>query len=813
MFTTKRASTQQLRMSDISTTLKKASEGLENVDLTLIEKDLKQILGDGTLSRSDALDHLSKVCNDKIFVDPQWSLLAGRIQIEMLYDVVPPTFSQAANTMQIILDPAFFEFVSANGKELDEMIRKDNDYRFDYFAVKTLRKTYLAHIKDNGKAEVVETPQYLYMRIAAFIHWPDLSAIGKMYRSLSNGDYSHATPTMFNAGMVRSQMGSCFLHTIGDSMDSISKSWTHQAIISQNGGGLGFDLSQLRHSEIGHRGSTRGIVPWAKIAAQVLEAVDQGDKRRGSGTAYLNICHADIREFVDLRDEGPEEMRAKTLFLGVMVSDLFMRRVQEDKIWSLFCPNKARDLFNKWGVEFEIAYAAAEEKKIYSSQVRARELWNQILGMQIKKGMPFIVYMDAINGKCNQKHSGMVRCSNLCVEIGEITSDDEIASCNLASVCLNRCIEFDPTRGLFFNFDKLEELVGDLVVNLNSVIDRNYYPDQIPQIKNSNLRHRPLGIGVQGLADTFALLDITWVVPDPEKLGEVTANPAAKKLNDQIFETIYFAAIRRSMELAKKQGFYESFPGSPTSKGQFQFDLWDEESRMRQFQNRKDKSLTIDFFTPPVRVSRYAASQWENLRRDMMTYGLRNSLLVALMPTASSAHILGNTEAFECFGDLISTRTVLSGQFVNINKHLFRDFNNLGLWNNDLVQHIIENSGSIQNLPTNNNPKIDHLKLKYRTVFEIPPKVVVELAADRARYVCQTQSMNCFMGRPTKQDLTAYHFYGWNKGLKTGMYYLRQKALVNPINFAKAAAPTQPAESKKPTNVVCTDEVCTACSS
>jgi ribonucleoside-diphosphate reductase alpha subunit len=547
-------------------------------------------------------------------------------------------------------------------------------------------------------------------------------------------------------------------------------------------------------------------------------AAHNGGKRKGSGAIYLRDCHVDVCEFIELRDEGPEDLRAKDLFLALMISDLFMKRVELDQPWSLFCPNKTKsyELFDKWGADFEMAYLAAEARGLASKKIRARELWTNILTMQIKKGMPFILYMDACNRKSNQKHSGVIRCSNLCTEILEVTSPTEIASCTLASVSLNRCVENNAIKGPFFNFDKLERLVAELVQNLNQVIDRNFYPKEIPEIRFSNLRHRPLGIGVQGLADTFALLDYVWV---DDGTGQPTEN--IRRLNDQIFETIYFAAIRESIELAKIHGHYETFPGSPASKGLFQFDMWESERLEKEI---GESNITIDLLKKHnltrnrKRLSRYTDSQWEALRRDMVKYGLRNSLLVALMPTASSAHILGNNECMEPFAELISARTVLSGQFLLVNKHLVRDLREIGLWCTETVRSIIANRGSIQSLELPADialaTRVAHLKNKYRTVFEIPQKVLLTLAIDRARFVCQTQSMNCFMARPTKAMLHAFHFYGWSHGIKTGMYYLRQKALTDPINFTLDDVRIPERRGKATTTkVVCNDEVCLSCQS
>lgn len=805
------------------------TKDLPKINLKLIEKDLtaaEKSLENGD-NFKEIMDQLALCCNDKTLVHPQWSLLAGRIQMEIIHSEVPTLFSESTLKMKSILDTQYYNFVIENAGTLDEIIRRTNDFNFDIFGVSTLRKSYLAHLKVDEKSFLMETPQYMYLRVATFLHFPDMSSIAETYLSLSNGDYTHATPTLFNAGMKRPQLSSCFLAVVDDHMASITKAWHDQAFISMNSGGIGYDYSQIRHSEIGQHGFSRGIVPWLKITNEVLKTVDQAGKRKGSGTIYLRDWHTDIYEFVELRDEGPEDMRAKDLFLGIMVSDLFMKRVEADGTWSLFCPNKVKGMTDKWGSDFEMTYIAAEQEKLFSRQVRARDLWQHIINMQIKKGMPFILYMDACNRKSNQKHSGIIRSSNLCTEILETTNKDEIASCVLASICLNRCVEFNSLIGRrYFNFDKLENLTRALVKNLNQVVDRNYYCSEIPEIKFSNMKHRPLGIGVQGLADVFALLDISWIVPNltstrPEPEDRFITSPRARKLNDQIFETIYFAAVKESVELAKVQGAYPAFEGSPASQGMFQFDLWEEEriekSRSSDVPVETRKRLSVS----SRKKSRYSDEQWEALRNDMMTYGMRNSLLTALMPTASSAHILGNQEAFEAFTELIYARTVLSGQFLIVNKHLVRDLEEIGMWNTETVKSIISARGSLKDVTPateGNTERLEFLKLKYATVFEIPQKVIVDLSIDRAENIDQTQSLNCHMARPTKKKLTAYHFYAWKKGAKTGMYYLRQKALTDPINFAIDTVVVS--EKVKPTSVVsvpseyrfaCTEDVCTSC--
>lgn len=800
-------------MESISEVIQRLSKGLPDVDLNLIAKDIsaaEKVRSTSLVSQTQCisiLEQLSQSCSDKTFTDPQWGMLSGRLLMEIIHLTAPSTFLEATIKMKPILHPQYYDFVLKHGELLSSFINRDLDYSFDLFAVSTLRKSYLAHVKVGSTSALVETPQYMYMRVATFIHYPDLKKIKEVYENLSNGNYAHASPTLFNAGMSKPQMASCFLMDVKDDTSSIYKSWKDQATISMNSGGLGVDFSQLRHSEIGQHGYVSGgIVPWIKVTNEILKTVNQGH-RKGSGTIYLREFHVDIYEFIELRDEGPEDMRAKNLFLALMLSDLFMMRVQKDEVWSLFCPNKAKGLFDKFGTEFEKEYELFERKGLFSRQVRARDLWQNILNMQIKKGMPFLLYIDACNRKSNQKNSGMIRCSNLCTEILEVTNPGEIASCNLASISINKCVETNGDGVTYFNFEKLGYLAGQLTLNLNHVVDRNFYPSDVPEIKYSNLRHRPLGIGIQGLADAFALLDIAWA--EINEKGELVLSAKARKLNKQIFEVIYYHSVKASIDLAKVYGYYDSFPGSPASKGMFQFDMWDAERLETEYKGmgivKKSKAHDDAFYT---------VEAWDNLRKEMIDHGMQNSLLVALMPTASSAHILGNNECFEPFNELMYARTVLSGQFVVVNKHLVKDLRELGLWNTTTVRNIIDNRGSMQRLSPPEDPtrlaRFNHLKLKYLTVFEIPQQITLQMSIDRARWVCQTQSQNCFMAKPTRTKLNAYHFYGWQQGIKTGMYYLRQKATTDPINVSAA---TMAVEAKKKQQVVCTDEVCIVCQS
>jgi len=774
--------------------LDKLAKGL-NTDLALL-KEKHIALG---------VEDLALACADFTFIDPDWALLAGRVIAWDLQQRTAASFSEATELMKVLLNEDYYNFVMDHSEQLNCLIDAGRDFRFDLFAICTLTKSYLAQVKGEHNL-IVETPQYMYLRVAVYLWFntfkeghafhtstnPDLhlalTEIKKVYDMLSLGRASHASPTMFNAGMKRSQLASCYLLDIQDNMLSITKSWTDCALISMNSGGIGCNYSKLRHSEIGFHGKSKGVVSWLKIKNEVLAGVDQAGRRKGSGSMFLRDCHMDIFEFSELKEgEGPEGMRARDLFYAIMVSDLFMRRVEKDEMWSLFCPNKAKGLFELWGTTFESAYVNFEKSGIADKKIRARELWQHILRQQIKTGLPFIVYMDAINDKSNQKHSGVIHNSNLCVEIAEVTSEKEIASCTLASISLGECVKVTGDTK-YFDFTALEEITRQLVRNLNQVIDRNFYHLSIPEIPYSNFRHRPIGVGIQGLADALARLDLSWVEPVENYSsadaweGSLKMSKAAGELNHQIFETIYYAALKESLALAKIHGAYETFSGSPLSQGLFQFDLWAPSKRNYQ--------------------SRITDNEWSSLRSEIMRFGTRNSLLVALMPTASSAHILGNAESFEPFNEYIYARTVLSGQFTIVNRHLVNDLKEIGMWNGDTVTNIMANHGSIGNLSTATQRKrLNYLKLKYRTIYEIPQKVLVEMSADRGRFVCQTQSFNCHMVKPTFTKLNAYHFYAWQEGLKTGMYYLRQLAGATPINFTLTSS----------TEIKCNDEICTSC--
>lgn len=781
--------------------IRSLASDLSAVDLSLIADDIK------TLSllpvSENVMNQMARICDHKNIIDPEWGLLAGRIIATYLQSTTPGTFSQSTDSLKASLDDNYYSFVSSNSKHLDKMIVPERDLTFNLFAINTLRHSYLLKIRfADDVFQVAETPQYMYLRIATYLWFPDKEKIKSTYDSLSRGEYSHASPTMFNCGLKRPQLGSCFLMHVPDNMQGISKSWHDFAIISMNSGGIGCDYSSLRHSSIGNIGQSRGVVQWLKIADVIMDTVDQCGRRKGSQTAFLCDWHVDIEDFINARKPGgSENMRARDLFYGLWVHDLFMNRVKEDGVWSLFCPNKCKGLVDKWGIEFEMLYTQYEEQKKYIRQMKARDLWLKILSIQIETGMPFICYADASNRKSNQNNLGTIRCSNLCTEILEYVSEDEIASCNLASVALGECVYTDR-----FNFQKLEVITRTLVRNLNQVIDRNYYPNDVPQIKFSNLKNRPIGIGVQGLADVFAKLSISWESED------------ARRLNYQIFECMYYSALLESMELSKRSEPYETFKGSPLSKGILQFDMWDQESISKVYKGESNIN-PVEFSSKQAqsssiheKYSRIPKEDWDSLRKNIIKYGTKNSLLLALMPTASSAQILGNNESMEPYTSNIYMRSVLAGQYYVLNRYLIKALKEIDQWTTENVKSIILHNGSIQHLTSDNkeiDQKLDALKPVFKTAFEIGQKELLQLMLDRGRFICQTQSHNCFMDRPTQTKLNAYHFYGWERGAKTGMYYLRQQAKTSAINHAVSSISIPERKKKK---WVCTEEVCTSCS-
>ncbi|PJJ84125.1 ribonucleoside-diphosphate reductase subunit alpha [Mucilaginibacter auburnensis] len=679
---------------------------------------------------------------------PDYALLASRIAVSNLHKNTIKSFSETMKSLYEYVDPKtgknaalladdVYEIIQKNAEELDSSIIYDRDFGFDYFGFKTLEKSYL--LKLDGK--IAERPQHLFMRVSVGIHKEDIESAIKTYNLMSERWFTHATPTLFNSGTPKPQMSSCFLLTMkDDSIEGIYDTLKQTAKISQSAGGIGLSIHNVRATGSyisGTNGTSNGIIPMLRVFNDTARYVDQGGgKRKGAFAIYLEPWHADIFEFLDLRkNHGKEEMRARDLFYALWVSDLFMQRVEANEDWSLFCPHEAPGLADCHGKEFEELYTRYESEGRARKTVKAQELWFAVLDAQVETGTPYLLYKDAANAKSNQQNLGTIKSSNLCTEILEYTSADEIAVCNLASLALPRYV-----RDGKFDHEKLYEVTYQAAVNLNKIIDNNYYP--VEEARTSNLRHRPIGLGVQGLADAFILLRMPF------------ESEEAKQLNKEIFETIYFAAMTASKDLAIKDGPYETFKGSPLSKGQFQFDLW----------NVKPESGRWD---------------WENLRLDVMNHGVRNSLLVAPMPTASTSQILGNNECFEPYTSNIYTRRVLSGEFIIVNKHLLRDLVNRGLWDNTMKNKIITANGSVQDIAE--IPQ--DLKDLYKTVWEIKMRNIIDMAADRGAYICQSQSLNLFINSPNASKLTSMHFYAWKKGLKTGMYYLRTQAASQAVKF------------------------------
>lgn len=678
---------------------------------------------------------------------PDYALLASRIAVSNLHKNTTKSFSETMRRLHQYVDAAsgkhlpiiaddVMQIIDDNAELLDSSIIYDRDFGFDYFGFKTLEKSYLLRI--DGK--VVERPQHMYMRVAIGIHKNDIENAIKTYNLMSERWFTHATPTLFNAGTPKPQMSSCFLLTMkDDSIDGIYDTLKQTAKISQSAGGIGLAIHNVRATGSyigGTNGTSNGLVPMLRVFNDTARYVDQGGgKRKGAFAIYLEPWHADVFEFLDLRkNHGKEELRARDLFYALWICDLFMKRVEADGEWSLFCPNEAPGLQDCFGEEFEALYERYEAEGRARKTIKAQELWFAILESQIETGTPYMLYKDAANSKSNQQNLGTIKSSNLCTEIMEYTSPDEVAVCNLASLALPRFVNDGK-----FDFEKLFEVTYHVTKNLNRIIDNNYYP--VEEARTSNMRHRPIGLGVQGLADVFILLRLPF------------ESDMAKMLNKNIFETIYFAAMTASKDLAKTEGAYETFAGSPLSKGQFQFDMWGVQPTDRH--------------------------DWEGLRKEVMEHGVRNSLLVAPMPTASTSQILGNNECFEPYTSNIYTRRVLSGEFIIVNKHLLKDLVQLGLWNNTMKNNIIANNGSVQHI----NEISADIKELYKTVWEIKQRNIIDMAADRGAYICQSQSLNLFVDNPTAAKLTSMHFYAWKKGLKTGMYYLRTQAATQAVQF------------------------------
>ena len=751
MYVVKRDGHKEPVMFDkITDRIKKLCYGLNDmVDAVKVAMRVIEGLYDGVTTSE--LDNLAaETAASMTATHPDYAQLAARIAISNLHKNTNKSFSETMSEMYHYVNPRtnqqapllsqeVYEVIKENAAFLDSHIIYTRDFNYDYFGFKTLERSYLLRI--NG--QIVERPQHMLMRVAVGIHLNDMESVIETYELMSKKFFTHATPTLFNAGTPKPQMSSCFLLTMkDDSIDGIYDTLKQTAKISQSAGGIGLAIHNVRATGSyirGTNGTSNGIVPMLRVYNDTARYVDQGGgKRKGSFAIYLETWHADIFEFLDLKkNTGKEEMRARDLFFAMWTSDLFMKRVEDDTTWTLMCPNECPGLDDVYGDEFEALYLSYEAKGKGRKTIKARELWEKILESQIETGTPYMLYKDAANRKSNQKNLGTIRSSNLCTEIMEYTSADEIAVCNLASISLPMFVENGA-----FNHELLYDVTKRVTRNLNKVIDRNYYP--VIEAENSNMRHRPIGLGVQGLADAFIMLRLPFTSDE------------AKKLNQEIFETLYFAAVTASMEMAKEEGPYSTFEGSPISKGEFQHNLW----------NIKDKELSGRW-------------DWAALRKEVMANGVRNSLLVAPMPTASTSQILGNNEAFEPYTSNIYTRRVLSGEFIVVNKHLLNDLVERGMWNETLKQEIMRHNGSVQNIEI--IPQ--DLKELYKTVWEMSMKDIIDMSRHRGYFIDQSQSLNLFLQDANYAKLTSMHFYAWKSGLKTGMYYLRTKSAVDAIKF------------------------------
>jgi ribonucleoside-diphosphate reductase alpha subunit len=749
-----------LNHEQIISRLRSLSNGLcsKYIDPVAIAEKVAEGAFDGVTTT--ALDTLiAESCAYMSQKHPDFSILAARVAVSSLHKVTSDSFSETCRALYEykdlqgraagLLDETVWKFIEANSAELDAAIDYTRDFSYDFFGFKTLEKSYL--LRTHGK--IVERPQHMLMRVACGIHAGDMAAALETYNLMSQKFFTHATPTLFNAGTANPQMSSCFLLTVqADSVPGIYSTLNQCVNISKASGGIGLSISAVRASGsyvAGTGGQSNGLVPMMKVFNEAARHINQGGgKRPGSFSMYLEPWHADILDFLDLRkNHGKEEQRARDLFYAMWVPDLFMKRVEQNATWTLFCPNEAYDkatgkrMHEVWGDEFEALYLQSEKDGLGRKTINARTLWAKILESQMETGTPYMLYKDACNRKSNQQNLGTIKSSNLCTEILEYTSPDEVAVCNLASIALPMFVENGT-----FDFQKLYQITKVATRNLNKVIDVNFYP--VEEARRSNMRHRPIGLGVQGLADTFMKLRLPY------------ESAEARQLNTDIFETIYFAAVEASMELAAKLGPYETFAGSPASQGKLQFDLWGEQPKSGRW-------------------------DWAALKAQIKASGLRNSLLVAPMPTASTAQILGNCESFEPYTQNIYARRTLSGEFVQVNRHLLQDLIERGLWNEDMRMRLIAHNGSVQDLedvPTD-------LKELYKTVWEIKQKHILEMARDRGIYIDQSQSLNIHMTDCTVAKLSSMHFHGWKIGLKTGMYYLRTKAAADAIKFTVDPAP------------------------
>jgi len=758
--------TEAVKFDKITARIKKLCYGLHpSVDAVKISMRVIEGIYEGVATTQ--LDDLAaETAASLTTTHPDYALLASRIAVSNLHKNTEKSFSATMDALYNYVDPKtnkkasliaddVHKIIQENAETLDSHIIYDRDFGYDFFGFKTLERSYL--LKMNN--QLAERPQHMLMRVAIGIHKEDIDAAIETYDLMSQRWFTHATPTLFNAGTPKPQMSSCFLLTTkDDSISGIYETLSQCAKISQSAGGIGLSIHNIRATGSyirGTNGTSNGIVPMLRVFNDTARYVDQGGgKRKGSFAIYLEPWHADVFDFLDLKkNHGKEENRARDLFYAMWTPDLFMKRVEEGGDWTLMCPDECPGLSDVWGEKFEKLYTKYEKEGKGKKTIKAQELWFKILESQIETGTPYMLYKDAANSKSNQQNLGTIKSSNLCTEIMEYTAPDEVAVCNLASIALPMFVKEGK-----FDFNKLFDITYVATKNLNKIIDNNFYP--VPEAKNSNLRHRPIGLGVQGLADAFILMRHAF------------DSPEAKLLNKQIFETIYYASLTASKDLAKVDGPYESYEGSPISQGKFQQDLWGVQ--------------TTDLW------------EWYVLREEIKKYGVRNSLLLAPMPTASTSQILGNNECIEPYTSNIYTRRTLSGEFVVVNKHLMRDLVKLGIWNENLKNKLIASNGSVQNI----DEIPENIKELYKTAWEISQKVIIDLSADRGAYVDQSQSLNIFMEDANFAKLTSMHFYGWKAGLKTGMYYLRTKAARDAIKFTVDKSQlAEPTPNAKPAEV------------
>ena len=769
MYVKKRNGNKEPVMFDkITARIKKLSYGLnELVQPPKVAMRVIEGLYDG-VSTSELDNLAAEIAATMTVSHPDYAHLAARISVSNLHKNTKKNFSDVMTDLYEYVNPRtdqkaplisdeVYQVIQENKELLDSRIIYSRDFNYDYFGFKTLERSYL--LKTDG--EIAERPQHMLMRVSIGIHIDDLDAALETYELMSKKYFTHATPTLFNAGTPKPQLSSCFLLAMqDDSIDGIYNTLKQTAKISQSAGGIGLSAHNIRATGsyiAGTNGTSNGIVPMMRVFNDTARYVDQGGgKRKGSFAMYLEPWHADVFSFLDLKkNHGAEDLRARDLFYAMWIPDLFMKRVEADAEWTLMCPNECPDLYKTHGDEFEKLYHQYEEAGKGRKTIKARELWEKIVESQIETGTPYMLYKDSANRKSNQKNLGTIRSSNLCTEILEYTSPDEVAVCNLASIALPKFVKDGE-----FDHKELYKITKRVIKNLNKVIDRNYYP--VKEAENSNMRHRPVGLGVQGLADAFILMRLPFTSEE------------AKKLNQEIFETLYFAAVTSSMELAKQEGTYSSYEGSPISQGEFQYNLW---------------GLSEDDLS--------GRWDWKKLRKSVKENGVRNSLLLAPMPTASTSQILGNNEAFEPYTSNIYTRRVLSGEFIVVNKHLLKDLVGLGLWTDDVKNEIMRANGSIQNI----DEIPADIKELYKTVWELSMKDIIDMSRQRGYFIDQSQSLNLFMEGATFAKLTSMHFYAWKSGLKTGMYYLRTKSAVDAIKFTLNNDKKKQPQEKKETAV------------